>query len=144
VSAASAHSPRRPSAIAGYGLFAGSDHSPGDRLVTFDQDVLTADGFGSLNHSCDPNLGWSGDRTLVARRAIAAGEELTVDYSTSICDPSFVLYCHCGTTRCRQVVEGRDWQIPQLQTRYAGVWAPRLTERIARGPTAEQPPTRGG
>lgn len=34
------------------------------------------------NHSCDPTL-WHADAyTLVTRRAVDAGEELTVDYAT--------------------------------------------------------------
>jgi SET domain-containing protein len=34
------------------------------------------------NHSCDPNL-WHADVvTITARRDIAAGEELTIDYAT--------------------------------------------------------------
>src|SRR5262245_17355356 len=38
---------------------------------------------GKGNHSCDPNLWWEGPYDLVARRDIAAGEELTNDYATS-------------------------------------------------------------
>lgn len=77
-----------------------------------------------LNHSCDPNLGWTPDGTLVALRDVAADEEVTVDYATSIDDPSFTMFCHCETYRCRQVIEGTDWRIPQLQRRYAGYWRP--------------------
>jgi hypothetical protein len=38
--------------------------------------------------------------------------------------------CHCETYRCRQVIEGTDWQIPQLQRRYAGWFAPVVQQRI--------------
>jgi hypothetical protein len=79
-----------------------------------------------VNHSCDPNLWWSGP-VLVTRRPVAAGEELTVDYSTSISSPSFLLACHCESYRCRQMVTGDDWRIPELQRRYAGHWAPAMT-----------------
>lgn len=82
------------------------------------------------NHSCDPNLGWAGEYTLVTTRDIAAGDELTHDYATSVDDMGYVLYCHCETYRCRQVVEGTDWRIPQLQRRYAGFWTPLLRRRI--------------
>jgi hypothetical protein len=47
------------------------------------------------------------------------------------------MMCHCETYRCRQVIEGTDWQIPQLQKRYAGMCAPdvqRLIDRVTRGP----------
>ena len=88
------------------------------------------------NHSCEPNLGWADEYTLVALRDIAAGDELTDDYATSTADPAFVLMCHCETYRCRQVIEGTDWQIPQLQQRYAGHWVPYLQRLIdaAAGP----------
>lgn len=34
-----------------------------------------------INHSCEPNVGFVGNIVLVAMRDIAAGEELTTDYS---------------------------------------------------------------
>jgi hypothetical protein len=83
-----------------------------------------------VNHCCEPNLGWTDEYTLAATRDIAAGEELTVDYATSTTDPDFVMFCHCETYRCRQVIEGSDWQIPQLQQRYAGHWVPYLQRLI--------------
>src|SRR5205085_12171353 len=92
--------------------------------------VLLQNGVGSLNHSCEPNLGWSDETSLVATRDIADGEELTCDYATVIDDPAFVMMCHCETYRCRQVIEGTDWQIPQLQKRYAGTWSPAVQKKI--------------
>jgi uncharacterized protein len=82
------------------------------------------------NHSCDANLGWSDAYTLVARRDIAAGEELTSDYATSTVDSGFLLRCHCESTRCRGMISGDDWQIPELQARYDGHWVPMLERRI--------------
>ena len=84
---------------------------------------------GRINHGCDPNLGWSGD-DLVTLRDVAAGEELLVDYAMSVSDPAYYLRCHCPSYRCRQMVEGSDWRIPQLQQRYAGHWAPYLQSLI--------------
>jgi hypothetical protein len=114
------------SPIAGHGLFAAAPIADGQAVVT----IRPGEGLGPVNHSCDPNLGWADDRTLVAIRAIAAGEELTSDYATSIADPDFVMNCHCETYRCRQIIEGTDWQIPQLQKRYGGRWAPAVQRRI--------------
>jgi uncharacterized protein len=91
----------------------------------------SASGWG--NHSCDPNLWWADSYTLVARRDIAAGEELTNDYATSTADPAFLLRCHCESTRCRGMVTGDDWQIPELRARYAGHWVPMLQRRIDGG-----------
>jgi hypothetical protein len=115
---------RRASPIAGHGLFATADIPAGTLLVDLDRDLL--------NHSCDPNLGWAGD-DLAALCDIAAGSELTLDYATFVDDPGFVMMCHCETYRCRQVVEGTDWQIPQLRQRYAGHWHPALQKRIEAG-----------
>jgi hypothetical protein len=105
----------RPSPIAGNGAFATSDLPLGTVVD------------GPLNHSCDPNTWFAGD-ALVTRRAIAIGEELTYDYATG--STGLTLYCHCETYRCRQVVEGSDWRIPQLQQRYAGHWAPTVQRLI--------------
>jgi SET domain-containing protein len=43
---------------------------------------------GSLNHSCDSNLWMSEEATVVTRRDIAAGEELTLDYAMHTRIPS--------------------------------------------------------
>jgi SET domain-containing protein len=115
----------RVSQIAGHGLFAVAAIPAGE--VVLEQEAV---GPGPLNHSCAPNLGWADDHTLVAVRDIAADEELTIDYATVVDDPDFAMMCHCETYRCRQMIEGTDWQIPQLQQRYAGWWAPALQRRI--------------
>lgn len=115
-----------PSRIAGRGLFATASIALNTPVLRIDAaDVRT-----ELNHSCEPTLGWRDDTTLVAVREVAAGDELTLDYATAIDDPEFVMMCHCETYRCRQVIEGTDWQIPQLQSRYAGFWRPQLQRRI--------------
>jgi hypothetical protein len=84
------------------------------------------------NHSCDPNL-WYGDAyTFVTRRAVRAGEELTIDYATISGADGLQMSCACGTQPCRGEITSDDWQIPELQTRYRGHWAPALEDRIAR------------
>jgi uncharacterized protein len=61
-----------------------------------------------LNHSCEPNAGFiNGEITLGALRDIAAGEEITWDYSTSISEPGWTLDCRCESSRCRRIV--RSW-----------------------------------
>jgi uncharacterized protein len=149
-----------PSDVAGHGLFATADlpagtvvsrlggtlvdtaelgrltaagTSPVDSL-TVDEDLhlLLAPGcdnrFG--NHACDPNLGWVDAYALATLADVPAGAELLQDYATSIADPDFVLRCHCHSYRCRQMVEGTDWRIPQLQRRYAGHWTPYVQRLI--------------
>jgi hypothetical protein len=115
-----------PSLIAGRGTFA-VEAIPARAIAIVLDDPAE---LGALNHSCDPNLGWTDAHSLATTRDVRAGEELTLDYATWTGDPSFVMMCHCETYRCRQVIEGTDWQIPQLQQRYAGYWVPALQRRI--------------
>lgn len=59
-------------------------------------------GFRFINHSCDPNtyMRCTPSRAeFYARRAIAPGEELTVDYGESHHDGK--LPCRCGAANCR-------------------------------------------
>ncbi|EFH82370.1 SET domain-containing protein [Ktedonobacter racemifer] len=94
-------------------------------------DVPTA--LGGMNHSCDANLWMRDEATVVARRDIAAGEELTQDYALYTTSPSWTLKpCCCGTPVCRQVVTGNDWQRPEVQERYRDHFSPFLNERIRR------------
>ena len=116
----------RASPIAGRGLFAAEPIPAGTEVLRPEGPVHEQ---GSVNHACDPNLGWAGD-ALVTLRDIAVGEELVVDYALSVSDPTWFLRCHCPSYRCRQMVEGSDWRIPQLQERYAGRWAPAVQALI--------------
>ncbi len=60
-----------------------------------------------INHSCRPNTGLRltplGYR-MVALADIAAGDELTYDYSTYIGDTPERLVCACGAADCRGVI----------------------------------------
>jgi SET domain-containing protein len=59
-------------------------------------------GFRFINHSCDANtfIRCTPARAeFYARRAIAAGEELTADYGES--QHNGKLACRCGAARCR-------------------------------------------
>ena len=82
------------------------------------------------NHSCDPNLWWTDAYTLVARRPIVAGEEVTSDYAASTGFPEFAMACSCGSSLCRGVITGEDWRRPELQARYGDHWSPALLGRI--------------
>ena len=87
-------------------------------------------GYG--NHSCDPTL-WHVDAyTLAARRDIAAGEEVTVDYATQTAEAGFTMACHCGSALCRGTVTGDDWRRPGLQRRYGDHWVPAILLLLGR------------
>ncbi len=87
---------------------------------------------GSINHSCDSNLWMQDEVTIIARRAIAQGEELTLDYALTTAEPDWQLDqpCQCGTTACRHIIRGTDWQSADVQQRYQGHFAPFINERI--------------
>lgn len=103
-----------PSALAGSGTFSTAAIPAGTALRLPEP----------VNHSCDPNLWCTAPGRFEARRDLEPGEELTYDYATVLADPQFLLRCRCDTYRCRQLVTGDDWRIPQLQQRYAGRWGP--------------------
>jgi uncharacterized protein len=82
-----------------------------------------------INHSCDPNVGFAGNVVLVAMRDIQPGEELTTDYAL-FDDYEGSMPCQCGTRDCRGVINGHDWQRPDLQRKHAGYFSWYLQRRI--------------
>jgi uncharacterized protein len=85
-----------------------------------------------INHSCSPNLGLSGQITLIALRDIAVDEEVCYDYAMSDGSNIDEFTCQCGAQACRGSVTGRDWMNPVLQEVYAGHFSPYLDRRIAK------------
>jgi hypothetical protein len=85
-----------------------------------------------LNHSCNPNAGLSGQIALIALRDIPVDEEICIDYAMSDGSPYDEFECACGALECRGRVTGDDWQLPELQRKYAGYFSPYLQRRIDR------------
>lgn len=94
--------------------------------VLLEDDEMIARG----NHSCDSNLWMRDEYTLEARRDIASGEEVTVDYALQTSIPEWEMACQCGSPLCRTVLRGDDWMRPELQARYRGHFSPFLNRRI--------------
>lgn len=94
-------------------------------LVPFE--ITEADYF---NHSCDPNAGLQGPRTLVAMRPIKKGEVIAYDYAMSDSSNYDEFPCACGSPQCRQRVTGEDWKRPDLQAKYRGFFSPYLAQKI--------------
>jgi uncharacterized protein len=67
---------------------------------------------GTVNHSCEPNCRIQGFNRLVAKRAIATGEELTIDYGTvSIGKGGIIISdCTCGAATCRHTIRSDDYK----------------------------------
>src|SRR5215475_6693053 len=151
----------RASSINGRGAFAIAPISAGSVVTVWEHCIVTADDLPAepqgevypradggyvwlppndpesaeyfLNHSCDPNVWMTNEVTLVSRRDIARGEELTADYALWELDPNWVAKwrCRCGASICRGAVTGRDWESPELQRRYGDHFHPLLNARIA-------------
>jgi hypothetical protein len=149
----------RPSSIEGLGLFASAPIAKGEivgRLggrVIYEEELrrvsrtrpkynsaAIGEGVNVLledlemiahgNHSCDSNLWMRDEYTLEARRDIASGEEVTVDYALQTSIPEWEMACQCGSPLCRKVLHGDDWMRPELQARYRGHFSPFLNRRI--------------
>ncbi len=145
----------------GYGLLAGQAIPAGELLAVWGGRIITREELSQLgdilqrhsiqveedlfqvndvedelsdyvNHSCDPNAGLSGQIALVARRDIAAGEEICFDYAMSDGSPYDEFECHCGARNCRKIITGNDWKNPELWERYQGYFSPYLQRRIDR------------
>ena len=88
-----------------------------------------------LNHSCDPNgdlvLDERGLPVVVAARAIAAGDEITVDYATFETRPGSTagIACACGAARCRGAILGWDDLPPEERRRLRSRALPYLRDR---------------
>jgi hypothetical protein len=90
------------------------------------------------NHSCDPSAWvlYEGEGTwLVARRDIAAGEEITCDYNINIAGGTS-WPCHCGARKCRGETLGDFFLLPvEIQREYRPLLADwfvrRHRERLA-------------
>jgi SET domain-containing protein len=64
-----------------------------------------------LNHSCDPNAMRSGVKVF-AWRAIAGGDEITIDYRLNAWDEDSVWPCLCGAASCMGTVTGSFFSLP--------------------------------
>jgi hypothetical protein len=85
-----------------------------------------------INHSCDPNCGIQGLMTYIALRDIAAGEEITNDYSMSESMGCWIMPCECGSAQCRKVITGNDWENKRLQQKYNGYFSEYLQRKFYR------------
>jgi len=97
-------------------------------LASRPEDPLTIDAF--MNHSCDPNVWLVDEVTLVTRRPLRAGDELTIDYA--LWGELESWNCCCGSPLCRGRLHADDWRRAELQERYRGRFSPFINARIER------------
>ncbi len=70
------------------------------------------------NHSCHPNMWWSGSDKLLSRWDIQPGEELTYDYASSEVTLPMQFDCSCGSEYCRKKVTNLDCLDVKWQEQY--------------------------
>lgn len=103
-------------------------------LVIGIRNLSEIEGATYVNHSCEPNAGIKGQIFLVAMRDIATGEEITFDYAMALHrspgNPPYSFACTCVTKTCRKQITDTDWQLPELQKKYAGYFQYYLEERM--------------
>lgn len=102
-----------------------SDPRLGENCFRYDADryLNPEGGIGAFaNHSCNPNAGIiKNGRWLLLRaiRPIAAGDEVTHDYSTLLgADDVWQMKCNCGEPQCRKTVRHAGKLPPALLRRY--------------------------
>jgi hypothetical protein len=88
--------------------------------------------YASMNHSCDSSAWMADEVTLVARRDIEPGEEVTVDYALFTTQSNWMLdtRCRCGSPHCRRMITGDDWRREDVQDRYRDHFSPFINRRI--------------
>jgi len=88
----------------------------------------------NLNHSCDANTWLIDEVTIVAKRDIGAGEEITLDQGTwNFEDKTYTdneELCSCGAKNCRKILTENDWKIPSVQEKYKGHFHPLIQKMI--------------
>jgi uncharacterized protein len=81
-----------------------------------------------LNHSCDPNGMRSGVKVF-AWRAIARGDEITIDYRLNAFDDNDRWRCECGSRECPGEVAGSFFALPSQRQRLYLPYAPAFIKR---------------
>ena len=101
-----------------------------DELMLAPKDFQAKEKLWYTNHSCDSNIARLGALVFVAKRDIAAQEELTIDYTTLVPHESWSMKCLCGSEKCRGTIQGNDWQRPELAKSLWQEWMPHIQKRI--------------
>lgn len=87
-----------------------------------------------LNHSCDPSAWLIDEVTVIARKNLKVGDEITIDSSTWDADEEWEFLergnCTCQTKLCRINLTPFDWKIPALQKRFKGHFSPYIQRKI--------------
>ena len=110
----------------------------GKKVMQWDDNLYSIENNGEdlgyfINHSCDPNTWMIGAYTIIAKRNIKVGEEITTDYVLwEARGDDFVSKweCKCGALNCRKKLTGKDWKLTELQKRYKDHFSPLINKWI--------------
>jgi uncharacterized protein len=103
----------------------------GDGLWLAPKDYEQLEPIFFLNHSCTSNVARYGGLVYVAKRDIAAGEQLTIDYAPLVSgfrDWSF--QCLCRSPVCRVTISSHDWENPAIAAQLWPEWLPFIQRKI--------------
>ncbi len=110
--------------------------SKGKLVLQWDENLYSIEDRGEdlgyyINHSCDSNTWMKDAYTLIARRNIKIGEEVTVDYGLFENDNYVSKWtCNCGSPYCRKHITGNDWKLLVLQKKYKNHFSPLINKKI--------------
>src|SRR3989338_1202280 len=78
---------------------------------------------GVFNHSCEPNLGFKDNITLMAIKDIEPGRELVFDYAFNETYHG-TFKCNCGSKQCRGTIQPDDWKRLEIKEKYKNFYSP--------------------
>jgi D-alanine-D-alanine ligase len=90
-----------------------------------------AEDWKPVNHSCDPTA-WLEGLDVAARRPLAAGDEITMDYATVFNEQMPSFECDCGAPGCRGTIRGDDY-LQDFVTRYGDHVSDYVRDKRRRG-----------
>lgn len=87
--------------------------------------------FDHINHSCDPNAGIRGSRTIVALKNIKKDEEILIDYSITEGDILWKLpkKCKCKSKKCRKIIRSIQFLPTKTFNKYMP-YIPKYFQRV--------------
>lgn len=87
--------------------------------------------FDYINHSCNPNTGIKGAKTVVALKNIKKNEEISIDYSITEEDILWKLpkKCKCGNKKCRKIIKSIQFLPKKVYTSYLP-YIPRYFQKV--------------
>ena len=92
----------------------------GDVLIQVDNREYVIPTYPALyvNHSCSPSVGIRNDFSFVALRYLRKGDEITLDYSTTMLERMWTMPCQCNSPQCRSKIVDFDLVPSSIQNRY--------------------------